>query len=62
MIEDPALFLPFGIHPLWLWGPRLIAAITVVYLCHRLVCGQASGSLISPTQAIVLEFLNQRLR
>ena len=23
MIEDPALFLPFGIHPLWLWGPGL---------------------------------------
>ena len=32
MIEDPALFLPFGIHPLWLWGPRLVAAIAVVYL------------------------------
>ena len=32
MIEDPALFLPFGIHPLWLWGPRLMAAILVVYL------------------------------
>ena len=32
MIEDPALFLPFGIHPIWFWGPRLIAAIAVVYL------------------------------
>lgn len=32
MIEDPALFLPFGIHPLWLWGPRLVAAVAVVYL------------------------------
>lgn len=32
MIEDPALFLPFGIHPVWLWGPRLIAAIAAVYL------------------------------
>ena len=32
MIEDPALFLAFGIHPLWLWGPRLAAAIAVVYL------------------------------
>ena len=27
MVEDPALFLPLGIHPLWLWGPRLVAAI-----------------------------------
>jgi hypothetical protein len=32
MIEDPALFLAFGIHPLWLWGPRLVAAVAVVYL------------------------------
>jgi hypothetical protein len=32
MIEDPALFLTFGIHPIWLWGPRLAAAIVVVYL------------------------------
>ena len=32
MVEDPALFLAFGIHPLWLWGPRLVAAIAVVYL------------------------------
>ena len=32
MIEDPALFLAFGIHPIWLWGPRLVAAIAVVYL------------------------------
>ncbi len=27
MVEDPALFLPFGIHPIVLWIPRLIAAI-----------------------------------
>ena len=32
VVEDPALFLPFGIHPLWLWGPRLVAAIALVYL------------------------------
>ena len=27
MVEDPALFLPLGIHPVWLWIPRLIIAI-----------------------------------
>lgn len=30
MIEDPALFLPFGLSVFWLWIPRLIAAIVVV--------------------------------
>lgn len=32
MIEDSALFLPMGIHPLWLWGPRLLAAVLAVQL------------------------------
>ncbi len=32
MIEDPALFLPLGIPPFWLWIPRLIAAILVTHL------------------------------
>jgi len=31
MIEDPLLFLPFGIHPVWLCVPRLAAAILAVY-------------------------------
>jgi hypothetical protein len=31
MIEDPLLFLPFGIHPVWLLVPRLAAAILAVY-------------------------------
>ncbi|MGM0395141.1 MAG: iron transporter [Thermodesulfobacteriota bacterium] len=31
MIEDPALFLPLGIPPFWLWIPRLVAAILVTY-------------------------------
>ncbi len=34
MIEDPVLFLPLGVHPLWLWGPRLAAAVLAVHL-HR---------------------------
>jgi len=32
VIEDPALFLPMGIHPFWLWIPRLIAAVAAVHL------------------------------
>ncbi|MCU0539228.1 MAG: iron transporter [Desulfobacterales bacterium] len=32
MIEDPLLFLPFGINPIWLWVPRLAAAVAAVYL------------------------------
>lgn len=27
MVEDPTLFLPLGIHPFWLWIPRLITAV-----------------------------------
>jgi hypothetical protein len=32
MIEDPALFLPLGIHPFWLYVPRLVTAIITVRL------------------------------
>jgi len=32
MIEDPALFLPFGISLLWLWIPRLVLAMIAVRL------------------------------
>lgn len=32
MIEDPALFLSLGIHPAWLWIPRLMAAFLAVHL------------------------------
>ena len=32
MIEDPALFLPLGISPFWLWIPRLLTAIVSVHL------------------------------
>ncbi len=34
MIEDPALFLPLGISPVWLWIPRLTAAIFAIYMLH----------------------------
>lgn len=32
MIEDPLLFLPFGVNPFWLLVPRLLAAVAAVYL------------------------------
>ena len=32
MVEDPLLFLPFVVSPLYVWLPRLAAAIAVVYL------------------------------
>ncbi len=32
MIEDPVLFIPLGIHPIWLWLPRLAAAVAAVRL------------------------------
>ncbi len=32
VIEDPVLFLPFGIHPFWLWVPRLVCAILATWL------------------------------
>ena len=37
MVEDPALFLPLGIHPFWLWVPRLVTAFvfTVIYRMWR---------------------------
>jgi spore maturation protein SpmB len=32
MVEDPPLFLPLGIHPFWLYIPRLVMAILTVRL------------------------------
>ena len=32
MVDDPPLFLPMGIHPFWIYVPRLIMAIIVVRL------------------------------
>ncbi len=32
VIEDPALFLPLGISPFWLWIPRLATALIAVHL------------------------------
>lgn len=32
MIEDPPLFLPMGVHPFWIYVPRLLMAIVTVRL------------------------------
>ena len=36
MIEDPAMFLSLGVHPFWLWVPRLVAALISVHLLRLL--------------------------
>ena len=36
MIEDPLLFLALGISPLWVWLPRLAAAVAAVYMWRTL--------------------------
>jgi cytochrome b561 len=32
LVEDPALFLSFGLSALWLWVPRIITAVIAVRL------------------------------
>jgi len=32
LVEDPALFLPFGLSPFWLWVPRIVTAVIAVRL------------------------------
>lgn len=34
MVEDPALFLPLGLPPLYLWGPRIITAMIATRLLN----------------------------
>ena len=34
VIEDPVLFIPLGLPLLWLWVPRLIAAIIAAWMYH----------------------------
>ena len=34
VIEDPAIFLALGIPALWLWIPRLVAALVAVHVYH----------------------------
>lgn len=40
LIEDPAIFLALGIPAIWLWGPRLVAALVAVHLYRLWSCGQ----------------------
>jgi hypothetical protein len=41
LIEDPAIFMALGIPALWLWGPRLVAALVAVHLYRLWGYGQA---------------------
>ncbi len=57
MVEDPAVFLTLGIHPVWLWIPRLVAAmvfthafrlwlrVTASYRCAGMSTAPADGPL-----------------
>lgn len=38
MLEDPAVFIPLGIHPFWLWVPRLVVAVMFAH-AYRLWLG-----------------------
>jgi len=40
LIEDGAVFMALGIPAIWLWGPRLVAALVVVHLYRLGVCWQ----------------------
>ncbi len=40
MIEDPCLFLPFGIHPFWLWVPRIITAVAFTHILRLWLWGR----------------------
>lgn len=53
MIEDPSLFLPLGVHPVWLWLPRLGAAFVVVHVV-RLV-RRVRGMHVTPAATPVVE-------
>jgi len=32
MVEDPLVFLSLGLNPVWMWIPRLLAAVLAVYI------------------------------
>jgi hypothetical protein len=38
MVEDSPLFMPMGIHPFWIYVPRLVMAIIVVRLIRLWHC------------------------
>lgn len=51
VVEDPALFLPFGIHPFWLWIPRLVTAVVFTYIYHlwRWIKNRRRPMAVKPT-------------
>jgi spore maturation protein SpmB len=49
MIEDPLLFMAIGVSPLWLWLPRLAAALAAVYMLRTIETLRRRLSGFSPT-------------
>ena len=49
MLEDPALFIPMGIHPFWLWIPRLFVAVLFTHLYRLWDWVQRRRSLATET-------------
>jgi len=52
MLEDPALFIPLGIHPFWLWIPRLVVAVIFTHLYRLWLWVQRRRSLAAETVSI----------
>ena len=48
MIDDPVLFLPLGLNPIWLWVPRIVAAILLVNTYNLVMYVVASYKMIRP--------------
>jgi spore maturation protein SpmB len=51
VVEDPVLFLALGIHPVWLWVPRLLAAAVAVRLLglwQRIHAGRPRRRSLTP--------------
>ncbi len=50
IIEDPLLFMVLGIAPVWLWVPRLAAALAIVYLWRAMGAAHRRLSGLSPSR------------
>lgn len=53
MVEDPSLFLPLGIHPLWLWVPRLITAVVFTHAYRLWIWSKTRRRLLAANSAPV---------
>ncbi len=60
MVEDPLLFLPFGLNLFWLWIPRLITAIAAVRIYNLWVRmrGKENAKWSAPATDVSLKSRN----